>query len=415
MRSSNSARARDGGDGRRAKRAAERRPRSAARWALAALGGAAVGAGCASPEAPRGGEAPLARLVDGDVGAVLPVPCRDDECDVEPRPAYYRSCPTGTCFPGGVNGPGVYVDKGGEYCLRDGDGFAFCPEAFVAKGQSVRVLLRDYRDPAVVHEAPVAVRLADEKGDRPVDLLSLRAEGTALVATFSDGGGPAQSFGGGDLERLTFTFEATPAGGVTPIGFELRVEPDVKASTKIERYRLSYRMTGGAVPAWTDACGGGEPSSFFPGVRVDGMTAQVDPAPYDTVVSCRTGAVDACLEWGYHPWDAGPTGSLARSIYLFASCLQAKRAAYLAGYGDPTSYTVAGTPLYRRDHYGINGDPVTDDFEAIWSPAGALCLDRMRHEELRTEEIAKTLPRCSPIAWSPEGKFATGMPPAPKP
>ncbi len=389
-----------------------------------ALGGACVSLDAAGPggeaagekAAPGGGvdegASPDVRLTDGTADDLLPVPCKEEECRFEWPKGEYRACPLGTCYPGGVNGPGVYVAKGGDYCLRHDEGpFLYCPEGFLSKpGGDVRLRLRDYAQPESVQEVPLGALVHDEKGERKVELIALGAIDSKLVVSYRDGG-VEQSAEGAGLEPFTFTFEAAPEGGSTPFGYELSIAFNAGASTDVERYQVAYRTRGWGAEAWAGLCQG-KPSSFFRGARVDGMTAEVKTSPSHTTMSCGTGAISACLDWGYRPWndDAPPGTTAGAHTYLFATCLQAKRAAYLAGRGDPTSYTDAGTPLLRRDHFGINDEPVTQvQFEAIWTPAGALCLNEMRHPEKRTDEITQQIPRCTPIEWSMAGKFATGL------
>ena len=78
------------------------------------------------------------------------------------------------------------------------------------------------------------------------------------------------------------------------------------------------------------------------------------------------------MVWGYRPWEADPSHA-DQANYLYGSCLQAKRAAYFADFGDYKSYTVAGTPLSVQDIDGIMNAGSMPGVEAIWSPTGAVC------------------------------------------
>jgi ADYC domain len=360
------------------------------------------------------------QIYDGP-SATLQIPCKEEQCTYEPVRGVYRGCPTGSCDPGSGNGRGVFIKASGNYCLELSDGyFSFCPEGFVSDGKGVMIRLRDYTNPEVVHEAVVSATLDKAY---PVELLSVDVQGGELSLTYDDTAWGQQEAMGLDLERLVLEFEATPlfgGGGGPPVKYELTVKGDKPSGLAVPRYEVFYRRAPKSGPGlpWAKHCNAfkHDPrASFFANHRVDGLTAEVVDEPGTVTMSCETGAIDTCLEWGYRPWDDSKTQSLTVSRDLFASCLQAKRAAYLAGLGDPTSYTVDGTEILVRDHFGIRDDLAGNRPEALWGPGGALCLDEMRHESLRTEEITKALERCDPFDWSVRAKFATGLPPPNKP
>jgi hypothetical protein len=146
---------------------------------------------------------------------------------------------------------------------------------------------------------------------------------------------------------------------------------------------------------------------------VDGLTALVTDAPEVTTLSCERGTISTCLAWGYTPWNPKARSDRAAN-YLFGSCLQAKRAAYFARYGDFSSYTKSGTSIFKRDPFGINAERM-DHLEALWSPRGAECLDvaNARREELRPLLTGRKrdtgLGDCTETRWeqSEFGRLAT--------
>lgn len=106
--------------------------------------------------------------------------------------------------------------------------------------------------------------------------------------------------------------------------------------------------------------------------------------------AARGHALAKCVEFGYKPWNAGG-GDLHRS------CVRMVRADFC---GDGNSWTHDGTMLNIYDRSGIQARetsrPYADDntyrwqFEAEWSPYGAICVDAYR-----IAEPTATLPSCA--------------------
>ncbi|HEU4533501.1 MAG TPA: ADYC domain-containing protein [Polyangiaceae bacterium] len=347
---------------------------------------------------------------------VLPTNCQGEDCIIRTVQSSLESCPSGTCDPGPVNGKGVYVVTGGNYCLTaDGPSPRFCPETFVTNTAGVRLLLHDAVDGRRTYESRVSATLATPAGEKSVDLIGVIATQTKLALRYRDGTSDRTATDA-ELEalRLQFTvvLQAPITSGPRSFAYELRFRPSDAGGLPdgMRRYEASYRLRN-APAGWSHHCAGegkDRAASFLGGKKIDGLTAQVTNDGASVTMSCETGAIEACLAWGYAPWNA-KARSTANGDYLFASCLQAKRAAYFVGRGDPTSYTKDHTPIKVRDPFGImtnNAPPL----EAIWSPRGAECLngDLLRRPELRgTLAIPPGVPRCSP-SWSDVGKLATG-------
>jgi ADYC domain len=368
------------------------------------------------------GEAPgrTVRLAaDGPTkpGAPLYVPCQDEkECRYVPDQGTLRSCPTGSCDPGSNNGRGIYIGSKGNYCLKlSSDGYTSCPEAFVSTGGGVALRLRDYLDPTLVQEAPVKAIFGDYG---VVDVLAVKVAEDGFQVHYLDPVSQHSAWVGGDeLAKLSFEFELKAGlGGYIP--YTMVVRDGSATPAALWRYQIIYQRSDVAFPVWRELCdtpSGQNLASFTAGFQVDGLTAEVSDVPGAVTLGCETGAIDTCRDWGYGgvPKDPPPYLGHDENRAIFASCLQAKRAAYLAGYGDPTSYTFDGTEIHVLDHFGLHGDNSTMSNvqpEALWGPGGAICLTKMRHPELANDDLKRLLAPCTPFDWSEQAKLATGLP-----
>jgi ADYC domain len=426
---------------RRARRRGSRWTARAALALLLASGGACVrfAADPAVPGGP-GASAGAGGGAGGGAGAgaggaagqgALPTGCNKNDCDVPPpnTPPLRPHCPTGpSCDVGGTNGRGIYIAREFDYCMTDeaSPGSVYCPEGFVnenvnGNGGGVSFLMRDPRNPQNVRKDKVGARLVSSTGQRPIKPLRIRAEQTELFVRYDDAGTEREVSGAAlsGLELLLMAPAASPRFNVA-----IRIEPlPARSSSAVRRYSITYHPADSQTPVRRH-CGAakdGLGASFLPGRQVDGLTAEVNLNANATTMSCETGAIDTCLEWGYAPWAPKVAAAAGAGDHLFATCLQAKRAAYYIGLGDTRSYTVEGTEIYKRDPFGIFDEPRglpdgwQNGIEAIWGPRGAVCLnvDRRRRPDLPF--VARPeVPPCSPAQWSAAGKIST-MPKAKAP
>ncbi len=393
-----------------------RGPAGRARWgaraALALLVVASDACTCVVNPPERPGPSP-----EPGPGGALPAGCKGRDCELSTSSAALRAhCPTGSsCDVGSGNGRGIYVARESEYCFVDDghQGSTFCPEHFVtAPGQGVLLQMRHARAPLTLLAAHVSAEVSEAGGRRPVELRELRADKTELAARYLDPATGAERVAtGAALAALSFHARSQTKDVV--FNFEFTIAP-APAAGGVARYAVSYQAAGspGGPRRHCGASGSPLAASFLGGKRVDGLTAQVAEDPAATTMSCQTGAIDTCLGWGYAPWEPRANG-VERGNYLFATCLQAKRAAYYVGLGDTTSYTRNGTGIYRRDPFGIHSEPQgapdeawASSLEAIWSPRGAECLnlDRRRRQDIDVPD--RRLPRCSAPQWTPTAKIA---------
>jgi hypothetical protein len=198
----------------------------------------------------------------------------------------------------------------------------------------------------------------------PPRLLGLTAEGGDFRAEVSDG----RVLRGADLMGAVLRFDAV----------EIRIDaaqrdaevpsarPDV-AVTDVWLFRLSARQPGGD---WGSFC---EPD---PRGERWGMPWQGPDGGLR--LTCSAGGIGKCIRFGYRPWASLPDG---RSLAPFhAACLNMLRGAY----GDPVrGWTRDGTPIDVYDRVGIQA-PANDpgqDFEAGWTPDGAVCVAHPRIPE----------------------------------
>jgi ADYC domain len=351
-------------------------------------------------------------------------------CRLPAHPASLMSahCPTGSsCDVGSTNGRGIYVARELGYCMFDDSnpGVFYCPEAFVnLPAGGVSLVLRDAQSPLTTRKATVTAWKISPTGQRlDVTLLGVRAEQTDLFLRYAEPGAAAVEAHGADLAALRLQV----ADPTAPTGFivTIQIEPAAaRSSNAVRRYVVTYRSTDGGRVVRSHCDGRGV--SFLPGRLIDGLTTQVTAAAGATTMSCETGAIDSCVDWGYAPWAPKAAGTPGAGEYLFATCLQAKRAAYYASLGDTSSYTIDGTMVYKRDPFGVVDQaqgPADDTWEggieAIWSPRGAECFN---YDNRRRPDFKGGVPRrpevppCSPAQWTEAGKIATmpKRPAAPK-
>lgn len=365
----------------------------------------------------------------GGSGERLPARCVGKACKPDPTfstsTSYLIGCPSGSSTCGGDrNGKGVYIARGVDDCFPGhSKKLTFCPEAFVnGPGGGVSLRLWGPLSQGPRAEIPLTAALEVGGAETPVTLVRVEAERTGLVITYQRPGESDRKLSGDALKTLRLRFPVSGPGFEVftyTLKFEPTRLPDRRRGDWLQRYSLSYQWaTVNKSGPWLRHCGAGaeNASSLLGGYRVDPVTGEVRSDPAATTLSCVTGAVDSCLAWGYAPWAEGARDG-ASSEQLFATCVQAKRAAYFAGQGDFSSYTVSGTEIYKRDPFGINAEPTdrpepdwVGDLEAIWGPRGALCLNpasRRRPDVPLPDNPSLRLPPCDGARWSDAGKLAT--------
>jgi ADYC domain-containing protein len=350
----------------------------------------------------------------GGDGGILPTNCSGNGCNITTLAARL-TCNGPDCNNGPENGLGIYVVAKGNYCFNDGEVGSFCPETFVNISPSgLRLRLREPGALLTTREASLAGRLVPPGGGpaQPVDLVRMRADQSKLELGIKGTTDPTDHIASDDeLDRLEVLVSVTLGESPYPLAL-LRWKPaGAPGPDGLLHYEPSYRSVNSTPNDWVPLCVAdtGQPRSvFLGGITVDGLTAEVGDDASATTMACETGAIDACMVWGYTPWNPKANSKVA-SNYLFGTCLQAKRAAYFIGHGDPETYTQSGTEIFLRDPFGIQTYEV-DPLEALWSPRGAECLnpEHLRRPELRgVLTIPPDVPRCDvPPRWGVFGKIA---------
>ncbi len=112
--------------------------------------------------------------------------------------------------------------------------------------------------------------------------------------------------------------------------------------------------------------------------------------------SCTSGAAGKCVRIGYRPWASAPDGRSLRPYH--EACVRMLRADYC---GDGTPHTRAGTPVAWIDRAGLIGEwrgRARSELrvEAVWGADGAVCVDRVRHEDLSSRD--SLMARCPRLA-----------------
>jgi ADYC domain len=172
----------------------------------------------------------------------------------------------------------------------------------------------------------------------------------------------------GDLVGAVLSY-TDEAGHPIPVRID-RVEPDPKdKSDDILLYGFSVQ---GADGAWNEMCAP-DPD----GVRA-GFPVQLGGGQ-GFVLTCTSGAQGKCVRFGYKPWANGPHGEALMAYWQ--SCIRMVRADYC---GDGTPHTRDGTEIDVFDKADIQKDDPAPgmEFEAAWSPEGAVCVRRVRISEI---------------------------------
>ncbi|WP_224367496.1 ADYC domain-containing protein [Hyalangium versicolor] len=278
------------------------------------------------------------------------------------------------------NGRGIYINREADYCVQDKEKRRFCPEAFVQTHDGVE--LKGRRFPASANPAEEYVEsyklsatfeLGPNQGATPV-ILTRVTTGPRLSFRFRSSNGMGEA-SGANLHKLRISINEK----VFPLSAALTfVEHEVALPGKHGR---SYWYEG----KWDskEYCSDKNRLFLLPGKSVDAQRGRVTNAGTGTVtLACQTGAIAKCMDWGYNPSAISFADDVENQ--LLGACIQAKRAAYFARFGDFESYTVDGKKLNIKDREGVltaNPRPL----EAVWTEDGALCFNRDLHRAIEVD------------------------------
>lgn len=352
----------------------------------------------------------LALLATLSMGGCEGVPL--SVAEVGSRSSDVSGCPVGSdeCDYGNPNGQGIYNIEGGEHCLQTPAG-TFCPTGFSTLPGSLHIEGIFDRAGTWNHiSVPVSGLLAGVT----VTPVSMSAPDTRVTVQYVDASGQEHALAGEALDQLILEFDV--GGTHFQLALLLPGDKPIDVNTVVE-YAVMVRVEG--VSNWESLCkdiqGDREPASFLGGATFDPFEATRATAPYAVTMSCQKGGITTCMEWGYRPWQLGVNTATKQDELLasaHAACIQMKRAAYCGH----KSYTKDGTLIEIADPYDPSlQQSAVKDLEAIWTPAGAACLNvaNRRHTDIPFAGCLPALPPCpsskDPSTWWPSGILASGV------
>lgn len=213
------------------------------------------------------------------------------------------------------------------------------------------------------------------------EITAVEVESTEFKVTMSDG----SVLRSPDLIGADLTISV--GGEAVPFRIEA-VEPDPSAKRgPVWLHTLSTKAADGS---WQNTCDPGPDGrrQAFPltlRTRTDGTFEPTKASEF--VLTCTGGAMGKCVRFGYLPWSSEADRA------LYNACVRMARADYC---GNGIGTTRNGMLI---DLYDVNGIQKPENnapefqFEAGWSPAGAVCVHHTRVPENATlETLARTCP-----------------------
>ena len=106
-------------------------------------------------------------------------------------------------------------------------------------------------------------------------------------------------------------------------------------------------------------------------------------------ITCTYAPMGKCVRWGYPFWKQAPDGTSLWDYYQ--ACYRMVRADYC---GNGRTHTADGMKIDLFDRQGVQrpDDAIKLDFEAAWSPDGALCVAHTRIPRWTLEDIEHECP-----------------------
>jgi hypothetical protein len=213
------------------------------------------------------------------------------------------------------------------------------------------------------------------------ELRSVEVDGTEFRVTLIDG----RVLRSADLVGATLTI--TTSGEASRLRIDA-VERDREISQiPVWLHSFSTEMADGSRQPLCDPGPDGRRQGFPLAGRAlsDGTMEPAEPGVFEIV--CTSGARGKCVRFGYLPW----ISAAMRDIY--DACVRMVRADYC---GDGEGTTRDGMRIDLYDDRGIqqSGSDPTQEFEAGWTAAGAVCVRHVRVKESTSlEGLAVSCPR----------------------
>lgn len=326
----------------------------------------------------------------------------------------------GGCHPGAggndctnSNGDGVHIARTmpeSAIGLRGEAELPWLLVGFRSEGRRVLAIVRSAARDSI--EAPLR---ATYHGQR-VEVAAITAKQAALAFEIVDGNGATRTITGAEVAALELDL-AIP-DGEAETRYELRLTSRgalgtiTASSESLPGYGLEFRAASPAASAWKSYCAGphGEPlaAAFFPGAQWNPEDGQRTDDASLVSVTCESGAVATCALWGYAPWGRRLRSGSPRPESLadyHQACIHLKRAAYC---GTAASYTHPGVRIELSDPLRINRAAV-DVVEAVWTPAGAVCLSAPRDPNASFPGCEQPLPTCPPNLSRSDAYLVSGL------
>ena len=224
------------------------------------------------------------------------------------------------------------------------------------------------------------------------EMKSINVEGASFVVVLSDG----RVLRSRDLIGATLNI-VTGGGGTLRLRIDA-VEPDpgdvarsASASNEVLLHSFSFQTPDGD---WRNPCEAG-PDGRRQGFPIAGRErgdATFEPAePGVFELTCTAGAQGKCVRFGYHPWERNADGS--SRLNLYNACIRMVRADY-SGDGRGTTRNGQQIDIYDFAQIQPKADDPAHEFEAGWSPEGAVCVRHVRvKENANLAELEASVPR----------------------
>ncbi|MBI2882962.1 MAG: hypothetical protein HYY11_03485 [Candidatus Methylomirabilis oxyfera] len=188
-------------------------------------------------------------------------------------------------------------------------------------------------------------------------------------------------------------------GAVLGLRSGLRVRIDAVEQDRDHRGRPLWLHTLSAEQVdgtWQNLCrvgpDGRRAGFAVPGHQTaDGRLAEAGPGVFE--LTCTGGALAKCVRFGYAPWGLRPDGGAMRD--LFNACVRMVRADYG---GDGWGSTRDGMLIDIYDVWEIRTPDRLEEheFEAGWTPNGAVCVHHVRvKENVSLDHLVQRYPRLS--------------------
>jgi len=203
----------------------------------------------------------------------------------------------------------------------------------------------------------------------PTNTVTIDVEATSFRVTLPDG----RVLGSSEL-----------VGAVLDLRSGLRVRIDAVEQDRDHRGQPIWLHTFSAQGddgTWSNLCQSG-PDGRRTGFPIPGRWAAdgtlVEAGPGVFELTCTGGAMAKCVRFGYAPWAKTPDGASMRRVYN--ACVRMVRADYG---GDGWSTTRDGMVIDIYDVWKIQTPDRLEgqEFEAGWSPEGAVCVHHVRVKE----------------------------------